>query len=107
MKLSKLIGLLLKCFSNYISNNSYGKSKSHRQEQLGLFYAAVTVTVHVAVLPFAVVAEIVAVPSATAVTLPLVSTLALALSVLDHVTVCEAPSGVTVAVKVSLAPFTS
>ena len=65
----------------------------------------VTVTVHIAVLPDVVFAVIVAVPSATAVTFPLLSTVAFILSLLSQVIVSVEFSGVTVAVNVSLFPF--
>ena len=63
---------------------------------------AVTVTVHVAVVPFGVAAVIVAVPAATAVTLPFASTVATAVLLDVHVT--STLDGVTVAVSFDVAP---
>ena len=72
-----------------------------------------TVTAQVAVLssavssvPFDAVAVMVAVPSATAVTTPFSSTVATVVSLDDQVTVLSvAPSGATVAVRVSVPPY--
>ena len=65
---------------------------------------AVTVTSHVAVLPLTVVAVIVAVPGAIAVTVPSETVAALVL-LLVHVTVLsDASEGKTVAVRVSIFP---
>ena len=65
----------------------------------------VTVTVQVAVLLFTVVAVIVAVPSATAVTLPLEETVATEVLFDFHVTVLSvAFEGATVAVSVDVPP---
>ena len=68
--------------------------------------AAVTVTTQVAVLlPSSVVAVMVAVPGATAVTLPLVSTVATPGALLSQVTdLSVALSGVMAAIRVSLLP---
>lgn len=65
----------------------------------------ITVTVQVADLPLAVVAVMVAVPAATAFTLPVLSTVATAASLEVQVTVLSvASSGETVGVKVSEQP---
>ncbi len=69
---------------------------------------ALTVTVHVAVSPFAVDAVIVAFPSLTAVTDPFSSTVAISGSLDVHVTVLsEAFSGSMVAVIVFVSPSVS
>ena len=67
--------------------------------------SAVTITVHVAFVPFGVVAVIVVVPAATATTLPFASTVATA--VLDEFHVTSTFVGVTVAVSCDVSPISN
>lgn len=80
-------------------------TKSRHNDDLKLFYAAVTVTTHVAVYdPSAVVAVIVAVPALTPVTVPSDATAATVASLEANVTVVVvALVGVTVATNLSVA----
>lgn len=67
---------------------------------------SLTVILHVAVLPLDVLAVIVTVPALTAVTLPVLLTVATDLSLVVHVTVLfVALDGATVALKVYVPPF--
>ena len=65
----------------------------------------VTVTSHVAVLPFAVVTVMVAVPAPTAVILPFSAVATFASEVLQVRVLSVVSSGATVAIKVSLSPL--
>ena len=73
----------------------------------GFSESSVTVTVTVADLPFAVVAVTFATPFATAVTLPVLSTVTTLSSLEAHVTAWSASSGATFAVSCAVVPFFS